>query len=133
MFLGAGTAPVFLCTLLVGVFVLRGLLQKSRVRSAVLLGTAATRPTLLLVTAGHPHTRVVTGVPGRPSAGWWSGDRGEGEQAAAVRLGMPDSAGHGAADGVGVGDLEDAVVRHRGERDRSHAPFEGLGLAAVQP
>ncbi len=68
-----------------------------------------------------------------PAGRCWSGGRGEGEQAASVRLGVPDSAGHGAADGVGVSDLEDAVVRHRGERDRSHAPFEGLGLAAVQP
>lgn len=51
MLLGVRTAPVFFCTLLVGVFVLRGLLRKSRVRSAVLLGTAAMWPTLLLVAA----------------------------------------------------------------------------------
>lgn len=51
MLLGAGTVPGFLCTLLVGAFVLWGLLEMSRVRSAVLLGTAATWPTFLLVAA----------------------------------------------------------------------------------
>lgn len=44
-------APVLLCTLVLGLILLGRLLERSRINSAVVLGTAAASPTLLFVTA----------------------------------------------------------------------------------
>ncbi len=44
-------APALLCTLLVGLILLRRLLARSRISSAIVLGTAAASPTLLFVAA----------------------------------------------------------------------------------